>query len=68
MAFPRTRDELIAAGYKFSNHAVCRGCKKEIEWYETPAGKKAPFDLMQDGSSPVTSHFATCSEAASFRK
>jgi hypothetical protein len=68
MPFPTTRDALIAAGYKFENHGVCRGCKREVEWYITPNGKKSPFDLMPEGSSPVTSHFATCPEAGSFRK
>jgi hypothetical protein len=26
MPFPRTRDELVAGGYKFSNHARCEAC------------------------------------------
>ena len=25
MPFPKTRDEMVAAGYKFSNHARCKG-------------------------------------------
>lgn len=68
MPFPATRDALIAAGYKFENHSVCRGCKQEIEWYTTPADKKAPFDLMPTGDSPVVSHFATCPQRDSFRR
>ena len=68
MPFPKTRDELIAAGYKFENHSVCRGCKQEIEWYTTPNLKKMPFDLMPQGSSPVVSHWATCPNAGSFRR
>lgn len=68
MPFPQTRDTLIAAGYKFENHSVCRGCKQEIEWYTTPKGKKMPFDLMPQGDSKVTAHWATCPEAESFRK
>lgn len=45
MPFPKTRDEMVAAGYKFSNHARCigrevvPGCGAEIEWWETPRGK-----------------------------
>lgn len=68
MAFPKDRDALIAAGYKFSNHAKCRGCEAEVEWYETPRGKKMPFDLMPEGNSPAATHFTTCPEADTFRK
>lgn len=68
MPFPKTRDELVAAKYKFSNHSVCRGCKEEMEWWETPTGRKMPFNLMQDGNSPAITHFTTCPEADSFRK
>lgn len=67
MAFPKNRDALIAAGYKFSNHAKCRGCEAEIEWYETPKGKKMPFDLMPDGTSEAVAHHRTCPEVDQFR-
>jgi hypothetical protein len=68
MPFPKTRDELVAAGYKFSNHARCKSCQAEIEWHETPRGKKMPFNLMQDGNSLAITHFTTCPEADLFRK
>jgi hypothetical protein len=68
MPFPQTRDALIAAGYKFSNHAKCRGCHEEIEWYETPTGKKMPMNLMMEGSSPAIAHWSTCPERDAFRK
>lgn len=42
--------------------AECRSCKEEIYWALTRNGKRAPFD--PDG----TSHFATCADAARFRK
>lgn len=36
---------------------VCRSCNAAIEWRDTPAGKRAPFNL--DGSS----HFQTCPQS-----
>ena len=68
MAFPRTFDELKAADYKFSNDAICKGCGDDIEWWETPKGKKIPMNLMTAGSSPAVAHWSTCSDAASFRR
>jgi hypothetical protein len=41
---------------------VCRSCGSAIEWGETPAGKRAPFD--PDG----TNHFVTCPDARVWRK
>jgi hypothetical protein len=40
----------------------CRGCRQLIAWARTPAGRTAPLD--RDG----TSHFATCPDAAKFRR
>lgn len=70
MPLPTTRDQMIEQGYKFSNHGVCREyvCKSEIEWWETPQGRKAPYDLMPDGGSKPVSHFVTCPAADTFRK
>jgi hypothetical protein len=68
MPFPRTRDELVAGGYKFSNHARCKACQAEVEWWETSRGKKMPFNLMQDGNSPSVTHFVDCPGADLFRK
>lgn len=68
MPFPKTRDELVAQGYKFSNHTRCKSCQETIEFWETPRGKKMPFDHMQESSSPTISHFSTCQEADLFRK
>jgi hypothetical protein len=42
--------------------AACRACGATIEFKETASGKLMPTD--PDG----TSHFATCSDAAKFRK
>jgi hypothetical protein len=68
MAFPKTFDEMKAAGYKFDNDAECRGCGDAIEWWITPSGKKLPMNPMTSGSSESVAHWATCSDAPSFRK
>lgn len=66
--FPQTRDELVYRGYKFLNVGTCRGCHAQIEWYETPIGKKIPMDYMQEGTSPAKAHWATCPNSQDFRK
>jgi hypothetical protein len=68
MPAPRTRDEMIGAGYKFSNHAKCRSCHEEIEWWTTVNGKKSPYNLMPTGNSHPKSHFATCEFADAHRR
>jgi len=68
MPFPQTRDALMAAGYRFDNHSVCKGCKAEVEWWLTPKGKKMPFDLMQSGDSKAVTHFSSCPDAEDFRR
>ncbi len=68
MPFPKTSEELKAAGYKFDNDGTCRGCGDEIEWWITPKGGKMPFNPMTSGSAPAITHFTTCTEADSFRK
>jgi hypothetical protein len=67
MAFPKTFAELKAAGYRFDNHAHCRGCKEPIEWWLTPNGKKLPFQLMANDDSPAVPHWAYCPNAEDFR-
>jgi hypothetical protein len=42
--------------------ARCRGCHQLIAWARTPSGRSAPLD--RDG----VSHFATCPDAARFRR
>lgn len=68
MAYPQTFDEMKSAGYRFDNHARCRGCGQEIEWWITPRGKKLPMNLMAESGSPAVAHFSTCVEAPLFRK
>jgi hypothetical protein len=67
---PRTRAELERAGYKLDNISPCRGrtCSDRVQWVITPAGKKAPYDLMPEPESLAISHFATCPDQARFRR
>lgn len=67
MAFPRTRDGLVEAGYKYENHARCKGCGEEIEWWTTPNGRKIPMNHMQAPHSHALAHFSSCREAPLFR-
>lgn len=68
MAFPPTFQALKDAGYRFDNHATCRRCRAEIEWWFTPTGGKMPFDLMPNADSPAVAHFVTCPNADDFRR
>jgi hypothetical protein len=70
MPFPKTMGAMKDAGYQFIEHATCRGshCRRMIEWWLSPKGKRMPFDLMPNASDQVTAHFATCPDVQSFRK
>lgn len=63
MPFPKTKDELTAAGYKYDNKSRCRGCNSEIEWWITPKGKKMPLD-----PGTMEPHWGTCPQAQDFRR
>lgn len=65
--FPKTLDELKTFGYKFLNDASCRNCGADIEWYETPRGKKIPMNAMDKGNSPAVPHWKSCSEPEGFK-
>jgi hypothetical protein len=67
MPFPKTLDELTAAGYVFLDHATCRSCGEDIEFWQTPRGKKMPMNPMNKGTDEAKSHFATCPDAPLFR-
>ena len=58
--FPRDADHLKEHGYKFMNDAVCKYCGDDIEWWETPSGKRLPFDPMPRGNSMAKNHLSTC--------
>jgi hypothetical protein len=42
---------------------TCRSCHAPVYWSTTRVGKRAPFDIDQDGKPLETSHFATCPDA-----
>jgi hypothetical protein len=61
--------EMRRAGYKFLNHAKCKSCHADIEWWETCNGRKMPFNPMpEDQDAPTTAHFVTCPDADKHRK
>jgi hypothetical protein len=68
MAFPKTFDALVKAGYMYSGQNVCKGCGTRIEWWVTPNKRPIPLDLIIDRDSQVTPHHATCSHVEQFRK
>ncbi len=68
MAFPQTLNELVPSGYKFSNHATCKGCGEDLEWWTTPTGRKIPMNPMSKGSDKAEAHWSTCTEQDSFRR
>jgi hypothetical protein len=61
MSFPRDMNHLKAHGYKFQDDSVCKFCGADIEWWETPSGKKLPFDPMTYGASAAVMHITVCS-------
>ena len=68
MPFPQTLDELTAENYVFKDHAVCKGCGEDIEWWSTPSNKNIPMNPMKRGSDAAVAHWSTCTEADFFRK
>jgi len=68
MAFPKTLNEMTERGYKFKDHAECRGCGDPIEWWETPNGRNIPMNPMTGGESEAAPHWVSCTEQDLFRK
>lgn len=66
VSFPRTLSDLRSAGWKMSeghdgtNYGVCRNCGDDLEWWESPHGKKLPFNIMRQANDPAIAHFNTC--------
>ena len=65
-SFPKTVDELKAAGYRYSQTRNCRACFVAIEFWWTPENKLTPLDVGKNGD--VVSHFSTCSAPEQFRR
>jgi len=67
MPLPKTRAELVEAGYTYATGKICP-CGASMELWNTPKGNLMPMDPMPDPDSPAASHFATCPKAVQFRK
>lgn len=63
MPFPKTESGLAEQGYKFANKGTCRGCKAEIEWWDTPKNKMIPLD-----PGTLEPHWGTCPKRDDFKK
>lgn len=50
------------------NQSECRSCGDPIIWCVTARGKKMPVDIPDGDEVETTSHFATCKDAAQWRK
>ncbi|MDI6872127.1 MAG: hypothetical protein QME79_12445 [Bacillota bacterium] len=56
--------------------ATCKGCGKQIEWIETPAGRRMPVDpgrvvVVTDEGQVVTGrlpHWASCPARDQFKR
>jgi hypothetical protein len=68
MRFPGTRAEMQLAGYSLNEYTRCRGCKRLMEFWNTPNGKRVPMNPMPEPQSAAVSHFSDCPEAQQFRK
>jgi hypothetical protein len=72
MAIPDTRDGLESLGYKYTGSSACRGCGAEMQWFETPRGKKMPMSAVSgtedDESQKLEAHWTVCPNAKDFRK
>lgn len=70
MPFPKTKAELVKAGYIFNKPGTCTGrrCKAAIEWWITPTGKDMPMDPMPKDDSEATPHWGTCPDRVNFKR
>jgi len=62
MSIPETEAGLKARGYSYDNTGQCRYCKRTIEWWITPRGKKMPVSVTIEKNSQQTrkAHFDDC--------
>jgi hypothetical protein len=54
-AWPKTSEELTAAGYKFVETARCKGrnCAAEVLFFETPYGRLMPLVRVRSDLQPT---------------
>ena len=67
MPFPKTRAEMVDAGYTYATMKICP-CGASMELWNTPKGSLMPMQPMPDPDSKAESHFVTCPKAVQFRK
>lgn len=65
MGFPKTKEQLIAKGYRLERQSVCRGpnCGQMIEWWTTPNGKFVPLN-----PKTYQPHWSNCPDSGQLRK
>lgn len=74
MKWPATKEEMLDAGWLYTNDGTCRGCKAPIEWWISPNGRKTPInifcpeDVIFAHEETRESHFRSCPERDRFRK
>ena len=68
MPFPKTVDELRAAGYHYLKDRKCLGktCGASLQIWKTPTARTMPLEVDRDGN--VVAHFTNCPDLDSFRK
>lgn len=70
--FPDNRRDLEAAGYRYTGSSRCRSCRTEIDWYETPRGKKVPMSAVEGTENRenrvLEAHWKNCPDADNYRK
>jgi hypothetical protein len=67
MAFPKSRDEMRARGWRMLGLKTCsgRGCEQALElWVNPVTNQVSPMESTAD----FRAHFAFCPDAASFRR
>jgi hypothetical protein len=74
---PETTADYRAAGYDYLEQGVCRGkdCRRAIEWWLTPNGKKIPLSTVTLGTlkdnnrrEALVPHWTDCPNAGDFRR
>ena len=67
--WPKTPDEMRAAGYKGTNWGKCRDCGARIYWAFTPIKEKMPTEeVYEEGVRKFRSHFTSCPAAEQRRR
>ncbi len=62
MALPDTRDDLEAVGYRYLSTSICRTCGKDLNWFQTPNGKRMGMSAIEgtEDEDPQKLEFHKC--------